>query len=226
MEPHVQVGQVIAVLPLCPFPPLHWWFLALGHHAGSSVIATNESFVKQSFRNRLQLVQADGAFNVSFPVKQAENSLNMMTNTAVLSSHVQPKVLWRSIQTAYGAAPFFEHFAPELEALWLQFLPATPDDHKLLSDWCDATLHWMANTCNWTLPSISEDPIAFQPQLDLRERLALRGHGWTFNRYTQLYEDRQPFVGGLSALDALFILGPNELNARLPELVKHPARVD
>lgn len=222
MEPHVQIGQVTAILPLCPFPPLHWWFLALGHHAGDSMIATNERFEKQSFRNRLQLVQADGAFNVSFPVKQDANLHTMMMNTTMLSSHVQPKVLWRSVQTAYGAAPFFEHFAPELKALWLQYLPTAQDDRKLLSDWCHITLHWMATTCNWTLPSFSEVPIAFQPQLDLRERGALRGNGWTFNRYTQLFEDRQPFVGGLSALDALFILGPHELNARLPELVQHP----
>lgn len=226
MGSDVQISEVTAILPLCPFPPLHWWFLAQEHHGGSSRIATNESFVKQSFRNRLFLAQANGVLNVTFPVKKGDTASDMLMTDALLSSHVRPKTSWRSIQTAYGAAPFFEHFAPELEALWHQHLPENDNDVRTLADWSIAALEWMASTCQWQLPPISNAPLPFQSQLDLRDRQALRGKTWTFKRYTQLYEDRQPFLGGLSALDALFILGPQELKARLPELVQQPHHVD
>ena len=226
MGSHVQVSEVNAILPLCPFPPLHWWFLAQEHHGGSSILSTNEPFVKQTFRNRLQLVQAGGALNVSFPIKKSESASNARMKDALLSSHVSPKSSWRSIQTAYGAAPFYEHFAPELEALWHEHLPRVNDDVRRLSDWSLTALQWMATTCQWQMPNLSDALIDFQDQLDLRERNALRGNAWTFNRYTQLYEDRQPFLGGLSALDALFILGPHELKGRLGELVQQPQQVD
>lgn len=226
MGPDVQVSQVTAILPLCPFPPLHWWFLAQGHHGGKVSIALNETFVKQSFRNRLQLAQASGSLLVTFPVKQSKSEIDVPMDKAMLSSHIQPRTLWRSVETAYSAAPFFEHFAPELETLWQQHLPRNENDSKSLAAWSTVTLNWMATVCGWKLPNFSTDLLPFQSGLDLRDRRQLRGQGWTFQRYRQVYEDRQSFIGGLSGLDALFILGPQELNERLSQLVQQPLHVD
>jgi hypothetical protein len=226
MEPDVQICKVTAILPLCPFPPLHWWFLAQGHHGGAATIATHEPFVKQSFRNRLKLAQADGPFTVTFPVIPNKNNDDNPIHQTLLSSHIKPVTLWRSLQTAYGSAPFFEHLAPDLEALWFEHLPQHQNDGKSLAAWSKATLHWMSTTCKWQLPRFSTEPIPFQSQLDLRERHNLRGQNWVFKRYRQLYDDRQPFIEGLSGLDALFVLGPQELNERLPELVQPLLRPD
>ena len=57
---------------------------------------------------------------------------------------------------------------------------------------------------------------------DLRFKKALSGEGWTFHRYAQVFEQQHGFIPGCAILDALFVLGPQELSHRLDDLVTLP----
>jgi hypothetical protein len=177
--------------------------------------------MKQSLMNRMVLTGADGDFIVPFPIAKQSKKTDLLPEI-MLSSHILPAQSWRSIQTAYGGAPFFEHLAPELEALWHAHLPSSAGEEKPLSKWSWALLEWMAETCDLNIPepAVQPNPFSVNPW-DLRDKRILNGDQWTFNRYPQVFEDRHSFRPALSSLDALFVLGPHELKARLPELV-HP----
>jgi len=201
-----------AVVPLAPFPPLHWWVLALE----GAYLDTNAHFQKQTYRNRIKIAGPQGDQIITFATQSNHSS----RANPFLSAHQKPQHSWRSIQTAYGNSPFFEHFADELHALWIGYLPQNPADEKPLSDWCWVGIEWIANWCKWPLPRKAETIPEFQDSaFDLREKHRLSGSGWSFHRYPQTFESKSGFIPGCSVLDAFFVLGPQELSRRLNELV-------
>ena len=117
--------------------------------------------------------------------------------------------------------PFFEHFEDELHALWMEGLPCYSTDQKSLQEWAWKTIHWTNQTCGWTTKNnvSSSSPPFDQGSIDLRLKKQLDGAGWYFRRYPQLFEAKHGFVSGCSILDSLFIMGPDELNRQLDQLV-------
>ena len=204
---------MIGVLPLCPFPPLHWWVLA---RQGAPIDA-GATFQKQSLQNRMVIAGPQGAQRITFPLQHGDADSELF-----LSDHQTPVQSWRSLKTAYGGSPFFEFFEDELHAMWMDHLPKKSEQSKSLQAWCVASIQWVCATCGWTVPP-SPDSV---PQMgavahDLRYKKALRGDGWAFQRYTQVFEQQHGFIPGCTVLDALFVLGPQELAHRLEDLA-HP----
>jgi hypothetical protein len=136
-----------------------------------------------------------------------------------LSDHQSPIQAWRSLKTAYSGSPFFEFFEDELRALWMDYLPKKGEQTKSLQAWCAASIHWVCATCGWTVPPSPDSALSMGAGAhDLRYKKALRGDGWSFQRYTQVFEHQHGFIPGCTVLDALFVLGPQELAHRLEDL--------
>lgn len=215
MGPDVQGGTITGCLPLCPFPPLHWWAVALN----GAPVDTSASYQKQTLRNRLVISGPQGRQVISFPIQHGDGD----TKAPILSAHQAPIHAWRTLETAYGNSAFFEHFKDELFELWMTFLPQTDADRKALNDWNWASIEWVCEQCNWLVPQRTEQaPSIGSVTHDLRIKQSLRGDGWTYHRYPQLFEPAHGFVGGCSVLDALFVLGPNALQSDVFELVSAP----
>ena len=100
-------------------------------------------------------------------------------------------------------------------------LPCYSTDQKSLQEWAWKTIHWTNQTCGWTTKNnvSSSSPPFDQGSIDLRLKKQLDGAGWYFRRYPQLFEAKHGFVSGCSILDSLFIMGPDELNRQLDQLV-------
>lgn len=198
-----------AVLPVAPFPPLHWWKLA----AEGAVVDGAELFVKQSERSRMRLASIRGATTMVWNV--AQSGVPLRTGGMRLSDHAPARTRWRMLETDYGSAPFFEHIAPELEALFLD-PPATLGE---LAAW---SWRWVSDWTGWRVPDVVDgmvwDAERAAAGRDLRDRHALRGRGWQFAEYPQVFSPSTGFVARCSVLDALMHLGP-ELGGRLDALV-------
>ena len=97
----------------------------------------------------------------------------------------QPNTVGKTLQTAYGNSPFFEHFEDELHALWMEGLPCYSTDQKSLQEWAWKTIHWTNQTCGWTTKNnvSSSSPPFDQGSIDLRLKKQLDGAGWYFRRY-------------------------------------------
>jgi len=214
MEPHVQARQVTGVLPLCPFPPLHWWVLA----RSGAYIDVNATYQKQSLQNRLVIAGPQGRQIITFPVGTSDSSSNIF-----LSAHLPPRTMWRSLRTAYGGSPFFSFFEDELHDLWMKYLPSDAGDNKNLQSWSWASIRWTCKSCGWSVPcSTKTSPVIGTNSNDLRFKKSLSGDGWVFHRYRQMFEQKNAFIPGCSILDALFVLGPQELAIQLNDLVAPP----
>lgn len=201
-------SQVTGVLPLAPFPPLHWWWLA----QQGALVDVNESFVKQTERTRMRLANARGAILLPWDIVHGASTMA----DAHFSDHTPFATRWKRICTDYGAAPYFEHIAPELEDLFLH-------PPSRLVEFAEASWSWVAEWTGWKVPKLATEPVAWDafkanPSWDLRERKALRGIGWTFHPYAQVFSPENGFVERCSVLDALMHLGP-ELGGKLLDLV-------
>lgn len=196
------MSQVGAVLPLCPFPALHWWLAA---QRPGAVWDGHEYFVKQSPRSRLKFAGARGEEWVSLSVAHFAGKQTM--REVVISPHIPPRQIWGAIQTLYGRAPFFEHFAPELKPLVYRL-----EEEPLLMDFCIWTWTWVQQWTGWKVPAPAvafvqtEELVA--PFWDFRAKACLAGVGWEWTPYGQVFSDRTAFVPGCSVLDALMVWGP------------------
>lgn len=116
---------------------------------------------------------------------------------------------WRAIFSAYGKAPFFEHFAPLIEPLyarqWENLADLNTTIHNILID---------AINLKAAIP-LAEEIIATGTLSDthLRRRID------DYRQYYQVRADKFGFIGGLSALDLLFNLGKEAIFPLLKTLI-------
>jgi hypothetical protein len=82
------------------------------------VIDQGERYIKQTYRNRCRINGANKVEDLIIPVKKAKvkNSVEMEIDYSQkwLSNHL------RSIQSAYGKAPFYEYYAEEIFMVYQQ----------------------------------------------------------------------------------------------------------
>lgn len=103
-----------AVVEAQYFPPVAFFSLYLKYEKVK--IVKDSRFEKQSYRNRCEILGANKVQSLVVPVQKGKTK---MLQSAVKVVDTEPwRVLhWRSILSAYGKAPFFEHYAPDLKAI-------------------------------------------------------------------------------------------------------------
>ena len=90
------------------FPSISYFWLI--DSADEIIIDIHEHFEKQSFRNRTIINGANGPLNLSIPIqhhspKMIISEVNVDFKQKWVNAH------WRTIQSAYGKAPFFDFYA-------------------------------------------------------------------------------------------------------------------
>ena len=186
------------LLPAATFPPLIWFHLA--RREGAHVCG-HENYVKQSLRNRVALVNPQGATTVTLPVHR-RGAFTRSVQDIVFTDAVHPELLLKVLRTNYGRAPFFEHYFPEIENWSHCYL-------KSGQSWLDAALASTTLASNWlgqAHPALTPSYLEAEPHSDWR--LKARWLGVSSAPYPQVFEDRLGFVGGRSILDVVFHLGP------------------
>lgn len=88
------------------------WFSAI-HHCDHIVVEKYEHYEKQSFRNRCYVKGPHQVETLIIPVTGKHGKTGI---SEVRLDHSQKWVNnhWRTLQSAYGKAPFFEYYAPDL----------------------------------------------------------------------------------------------------------------
>jgi len=182
------------------------YFRALGR--GGCVIDVGENWVKQTARNRAEILTAGGVVALTVPVhgyggKVAVRDVRIDHSKRWRHTH------WGSIVSSYRAAPFFDHYEERFAAVYARRFEFLVDLNMELLSVMLAALRLPAEF------TVSESYVAATPaDLDLRGKKALRRHteqpapGHGFEEYTQVFHDRMPFEPNLSALDLLLCEGP------------------
>lgn len=163
-----------------------------------------ETFPKQTYRNRMEIMTAAGVRTLSVPTIRNNHSHTDEVR-------VDYKERWniihlRTIEAAYAASPYYQYYKDEIEAILTH-------RYELLVELNQATLEWLLKrlktSCRVT-PSTDYQPSNPDGQNDYRNIFTPKKPYLSdgFKPYYQVFNTRHPFAPNLSTLDLLMNLGP------------------
>ena len=172
------------------------------------VIEAHENYQKGSYRNRCHIANSTGIQILSVPLRKGKNAKQPIREVAIAYDMDWQKQHWQSIQTAYGSAPFWEHYAPQLEPFFLKKWNYLFDLNMAILETFLKILK-LKNTVN---VSFSTDyNIDFTEGVDLRNKILPNKSDFQGEKYAQLFQERTGFLPNLSILDLVFCTGPQAM---------------
>jgi hypothetical protein len=97
------------------WPNLHYFFYVL--NASIVNIEQFDNYSKQSYRNRTQILSANGILNLSIPIKK-NKSEKVINSSEISYKEDWQKNHWRAITSAYKNSPYFDFFEEDLKVFY------------------------------------------------------------------------------------------------------------
>lgn len=191
----------VALFSTAYFPPVAYIAALLRH--SEVLIEAKETFPKQTYRNRMLIMTAEGVRALTVPVVRCNHS---RTDEVTIDYKERWNVTHlRTLTAAYAASPYWLYYQDDIEALLMV-------RYACLMDLNAAVLAWVMRRLKIECQvSVTTD---YRPAdgdaEDYRNRFSpkvpLPTEG--FPAYCQVFADRQPFAPNLSVLDLMTNLGP------------------
>lgn len=162
-----------------------------------------ETFPKQTYRNRCEILAANGVQSLIVNVEKGRTG-KLITKSIKISyaeNWAQKHIM--SIISAYSSAPFFEYYWYEFEKILNKKEKFLIDLNQKILQQCIDFLE-IDKKINYTDEFI---PIENNFE-DYRFKITPKIRNFKNNRYIQVFSDRFEFIPNMSILDLLFNLGP------------------
>jgi len=196
------MNQNIVLLPNLYLPPVSYFLYMISSEKVS--IEAHETYPKQTFRNRCNILTSNGVLPLTIPVKKSEFPQQKVRDVRISYDTPWQRVHWNAIVSAYKSSPYFDFLADDFspfyekkyEFLWdfnldLQNIVLLNLKFALKPDLSDT---WIANCENniWDCRNFF-DPSNQQNH----ERILLD------MPYYQVFNQKYLFVPNLSILDLI-----------------------
>jgi len=193
--------------PICYFAPISYYYYLLQHP--TCYLEMHEHFIKQTYRNRCQILSPNGIQNLSIPIKSVKSRKTYQATKIAYVENWQ-MMHWRSLEAAYRSSPYFEfyedHFAPFfLEKKYEYLHELNTAINELIIKLINMPVNIELTTIFEKAPENSTDYRGIMSPNKIPTNLELKP-------YIQVFSDRHPFMPNLSILDLLFNQGPNSIS--------------
>jgi hypothetical protein len=170
------------------------------------IVEKHEHFIKQTYRNRCYVNGTMGVEGLIIPLT-SKHGKTKITDVKIDHSQKWLNNHWRTIQSAYGKAPFFEYYADDIHRILFQRNEYLYDLNMSLLTMC---LKWL----KWNLNIEESKSFEIEPEsiiIDLRSAINLKQKERTAQYYTpvsyhQVFGNK--FVENMSLIDLIFCKGP------------------
>jgi hypothetical protein len=196
---------VTALIELHFLPSLEY-FCAL-QKFDQIVLEKHEHYVKQGYRNRCYINTSQGVGVLTVPLTEKHGKV-LVKDVRIDYSTKWQNIHWRTLQSAYKNAPFFEHYEEELHRQITKGHQFLFDLNLSLLSFClkslkyDLKLSESVSYQKTSDPSIQDHRSAIQAKKPYSERAYYQPVS-----YHQVFGSM--FVPNLSLIDLLFCEGPN-----------------
>ena len=190
--------MALAVFPTAYFGNIAY-FAALAKSI-SPLIEGKEHFVKQTLRTRCTILGANGIQQISIPVIRPNGSKTLMEDVLLSETDPWKKIHWRSIESAYASAPFFEEYDQEIKQLIFQDETSLLKYNQRITQEILQLLDINLELGRTESYETNNDRIDFR-MVDFESLIETK-------KYIQVFSDSNQFFANLSILDLLFCEGP------------------
>ncbi|GAB3996541.1 WbqC family protein [Spirosoma daeguense] len=173
-------------------------------------IEAEEHYQKQSYRNRCYVLTANKVDALAVPVQQGTHH-QPIRNLRVDNGQPWQQQHWRCLRAAYGKAPFFDYYAPELEPVYQKKWTFLFDINYELLTIC---LKQLRVKVPFSLTNCYEKEVE-TGVFDARSRLnpRQRTESYVFHQSVAYQQNfGVDFVPNLSIIDLIFCQGPAALD--------------
>ncbi|AWX43316.1 hypothetical protein HME9304_00304 [Flagellimonas maritima] len=169
----------------------------------------HDNFQKQTYRNRSYVSTDQGKYMLTIPIKHvgAREGRQKYRDVEIDDSSNWRKQHWRTLETAYRTSPFFEFYEDDIKPLFFE-------PEHLLFDLNLKTIHTIGACLGIKIAHEKNNSFEKNPDMfkDLRNLVkAKKSQNIKIVEYSQVFEERNGFIGNLSVLDLLFNEGTNAL---------------
>jgi len=189
----------MAIFPIFYFPPISYFQELLKQE--NIILENAENLVKQSYRNRCEIVSANGKLNLIIPLQHSGN--RKMKDIKISNSENWQHLHLKSIKTAYQRSPYFEYYEDHFVKLY-----QTKQNYLL-----DFTLETMQKSFDiFKIPfeySLSNE-YKTEYEYDFRNKFSAKElQKNNINPYIQVFSDRMEFQKDVSIIDLICNIGTN-----------------
>lgn len=177
-------------------------------NADELTFEVNDSYQKQTYRNRAHIYSANGLLSLSVPIIYSQKNRQLYRDIKIHNDGKWQALHWKSLLSAYRTSPFFEYYENEIAPLFHSKQEHLMDfNFKCL----DTIFECLQLDLEFSKTSIFEkEP---KNSLDFRYFANVRKEKeYHFSAYTQVFNSKHGYLNNLSILDLLFNEGPNTLN--------------
>ena len=154
---------------------------------------------KQTFRNRMVILGSQGKQVLTMPLEKPSGSKTLTKDVLVSYQQNWPLVHWKALKTSYASAPYFEHYASDIEQILCK-------KHRFLVDFDLAITQFFLETYQLSVDFSFTEKYEVSYTEDYRisdyENSDMEGE------YNQVLFNQKQFNPAVSILDLLFCEGP------------------
>jgi len=183
-------------------PNIQW--IALFLKAENPKIEVFETYQKQSCRTRCNVMTANGLQTLTVPIVKTNGNHTMTKDVAISYCEPWQQIHQRCLEAAYRKSPYFDYYFPYLEKAFQTKFETLIE----LNEFCLKFIFKILKI-NKEIKYTEDYTKIVSPEEDYRISLSKWSpEMFSFPKYYQVFEDRQPFVSNLSVLDLIFNEGP------------------
>lgn len=189
------------IFPLAYFGSLYYFESLI--QSDSVTFEIWENFPKQTFRNRADIVTANGIQSLSIPVMRTKGQRTPMNEVKVDYSKAWQNDHWRAIQSAYKNSPYFDYYGVEVEELIMKKYDSLIELNlatiNKVSSWLELPLQY----------ELTSEFLSLNHALDPREEMLSKKKTETLMApYIQTFSSPKSYHKNVSILDGIFCEGP------------------
>ena len=177
------------------------------------LIEQHENYIKKSYRNRCEILAANGKLALSVPIEKSTAEKIKITDVKIDYSENWQKNHLKALESAYALSPFYEFYIDDLKPLFEKkyeyLFDLNIDIIKTVFDLIGIKKQ-IKLTDNF-IEINEQNKNDFRFSIHPKEKMQKRDNEFVANRYIQTFFDKFEFVPNLSILDLIFNLGPESL---------------
>ena len=199
------------IIPTSYIPSVAYMSLLMRHR--DAIVEVCETFPKQTYRNRAEILTSNGILRLSVPVVRTNGNHTLTRNIGISYAERWNVQHVRAIESAYNASPYFMYLWDGLNDILMR-------KHDRLLDLNEEVLVYLikilgVEVCLRKSEDYQED---VGDKNDYRNMFAHGNGEVNMPSYYQVWGERYGFCANLSVIDLIFNIGPAESKEYLEKL--------